>query len=107
MIPTLSFKFKTNKHYQHNHILLSVPLSFNKFFTFHPILDESKYRGNTNQEDTITTEDFRFSSKLINSEKTKETLNNFGMMGKQARTAFYGCEAYFKGKIFLLRFAIN
>jgi hypothetical protein len=37
VLPILNFKFKANRKYQHNQLLITIPCSFNKFFTFNKI----------------------------------------------------------------------
>lgn len=109
VIPTLSFKFKANRHYSHNHLLISIPLAFNKFFTFHPVTEQFLFKGErtASNEDVISIEEFKYSSKLINSDRTKESLANFELMRKENKMAYYGCEAYLKGKIFVLKFGVS
>lgn len=35
VLPSLNFKFKKNKKYSHNQMLITIPSSFNKFVEFH------------------------------------------------------------------------
>jgi hypothetical protein len=39
-MPSLDFKFKKNQNYAINHMLLTIPCSFNKFCDFHKFSGE-------------------------------------------------------------------
>jgi hypothetical protein len=105
-MPTLSFKFKSNRNYAHNHLLVPLPLAFTKFAVFHPTSHLALPQRHS-AEDVISIEEFKFNPKLINSERMRESLANFELIGKENRLAHYGSEAYFKGKIFALKFAVS
>jgi hypothetical protein len=84
-------------------MLISIPVSFNKFATYHPLKQHQVFP----HKDAILLQDFPYYPKLINSDRIKESLPNFELIGKENRVSYYGCEAYFKGKIFTLRFGVG
>ena len=68
-------------------MLLPIPIGFNKFFTFHPseqdYFNPSTSKKNThNNEDVITSDGFKYSSKLLNCERIKESLQQFALIKK-------------------------
>ena len=53
VLPILKLKFKPNRKYQHNQLLITIPCSFNKFFTFKSVSQSFTHQFQSSNSDFI------------------------------------------------------
>ena len=88
VLPSLNFKFRKNRKYTHNQMLLTLPCSFNKFVEFHSYSGERPLPLKSHQTDRISIKPFRFSS-MLRPDKIKEALPHFALSQEGQRTSTY------------------
>ena len=72
VMPSLDFKFKKNHNYALNHMILTIPCSFNKFCDFHKFSGElPNHLKAVNTSDRVRIEPFKYSSRFLNKDKIK------------------------------------
>ena len=71
VLPSLNIKFKKNKKFAHNQMLVSLPCSFNKFVDFHQFSGElpRHLKVNAKDQDKIKIDAFKYSSRMMHPDK--------------------------------------